>query len=192
MIYGYARISTIKQLIGNSIEDQEVVLRRNGCQEIIIEQYTGKTTDRPKLNELVGRLVDGDTLVVTKLDRLARTAIEGNELIQKLIDKGVTVVIDNMGTVSNKPMDKLMVTVLLAFAEFERNMIIERTQAGKAVAKTKEGFKDGRPKAYNDHQIEHAMKLIDKGNSYRLVAEMTKISEATLYRARRTYRKAGE
>lgn len=187
MIYGYARISTVKQLVGNSIEDQEIILKKNGCQEIVVEQFTGKTTDRPKLNELMVKLVDGDTLVVTKLDRLARTASEGNELIQTLIDRGVTVTIDNMGTVSNKPMDRLMVTVLLAFAEFERSMIVERTQAGKAIAKTKDGFKDGRPKAFNEHQIDHAMRLIDDGNSYKKVAEMTKISEATLYRARREW-----
>lgn len=184
MIYGYARISTVKQIAGNSLEDQENILRNKGCQEIIVEQYTGKTTDRPKLNELVDRLKDGDTLVVTKLDRLARTAMEGNELIKKLIDKGVTVVIENMGTISNKPMDKLMVNVLLAFAEFERSMIIERTQAGKEIAKTKDGFKDGRPKKYNEHRIKNALELLGE-NSYKEVEKLTGISKSTLIRAKR-------
>jgi DNA invertase Pin-like site-specific DNA recombinase len=187
MIYGYARISTFKQVAGNGLEDQENVLRSRGCDKIVIEQFTGKTTDRPKFNELLSYLTSGDTLMVTKLDRLARSASEGNAVIQSLISKGIIVVIDNMGTISNKPMDKLMVTMMLAFAEFERTLIIERTQAGKAIAKTKAGYKDGRPKSFNDHQIAHAMRLVDDGNSYRKVSEMTKISEATLYRARRTW-----
>ena len=185
MIYGYARVSTTKQLAGNSLEDQEAILKKNGCQQIIVEQYSGKTTDRPKLNELIQKLTDGDTLVVTKLDRLARTATEGNDLIQSLINRGITVTIDNMGTVSNKPMDKLMVTVLLAFAEFERSMIIERTQAGKEIARTKAGFKDGRPNKYTQCQLDHAMKLLEEGNSYTQVERMTTISKSTLIRYKR-------
>lgn len=98
---------------------------------MICEQYTGKTTDRPELNKLLTKLIAGDTLVVTKLDRLARTAQEGHNLIQDLIKRDITIIIDNMGTVSNKPLDALMVNILLAFAQFERSMIIERTQSGK-------------------------------------------------------------
>ena len=68
MIYGYARVSTVRQVRGNSLEEQESILKVKGCQEIVVEQYTGKTTERPKLQELVKRLGSGDTLVVTKLD----------------------------------------------------------------------------------------------------------------------------
>ena len=185
MIYGYARVSTVKQIRGNSLEEQEAILRGKGCcQEIVVEQYTGKTTDRPKLQELVSRLHSGDTLMVTKLDRLARTVQEGSELIQSLIAKDITVVIDNMGTISNKPMDKLMLNILLAFAEFERDMIIERTQAGKAVARTKDGFKDGRPKKYTEYQLKNAMELL-KANSYTEVERLTGISKSTLIRGKR-------
>lgn len=185
MIYGYVRVSTVKQVSGNSIEEQEGILQsKYNCNEIVSEQFTGKTTDRPKLNELIAKLVTGDTLVVTKLDRLARTAIEGNELIHKLIGKGVTVTIDNLGTVSNKPMDKLMVDVLLAFAEFERAMIVERTQAGKAIAKTKPDFRDGRPRKYTDYQINNALGLLG-AHSYAEVDKMTGISKSTLIRERR-------
>ncbi|MBP2632060.1 MAG: recombinase family protein [Firmicutes bacterium] len=77
-----------------------------------------------------------------------------------------------------------MVTVLLAFAEFERSMIIERTQAGKAIAKTKEGFKDGRPAKYNEHQLKYAMKLLED-HSYTEVERMTTISKSTLIRYKR-------
>lgn len=89
-----------------------------------------------------------------------------------------------MGTISNKPMDKLMLNVLLAFAEFERDMIIERTQAGKAVARTKEDFRDGRPKKYSKVQIEHALELLNN-HSFTQVEQLTGISKSTLIRAKR-------
>lgn len=185
MIYGYARVSTVKQVTGNSLEEQEAILKSQGCDKIVVEQFTGKTTSRPKLDELIDTLQAGDSLIVTKLDRLARTVMQGKELIERLIAKDVTVIIDNMGTISNKPMDKLMLTVLFAFAEFERDMIIERTQAGKEIARTKDGFKDGRPKVYNKHQLNHAIDLLENGNSYTKVVEMTGISKSTLIREKR-------
>lgn len=184
-IYGYARVSTVRQISGNSLEDQENILLSKGCIEIVVEQFTGKTTDRPKLQELVLRLQSGDTLVVTKLDRLARTVQEGSKLIQELVNRDVTVNILNMGTISSKPMDRLMLNILLSFAEFERDMIIERTQAGKAIARTKEGFKDGRPPKYTKYQLEAAMTLLDDGNSYTKVESMTTISKSTLIRYKR-------
>lgn len=183
--YGYARVSTVRQISGNSLEEQETFLRDKGCAEIVVEQFTGKTTERPKLQELVSRLQSGDTLIVTKLDRFARTVQEGSKLIQELISRDVTVIIGNMGTISSKPMDRLMLNILLSFAEFERDMIIERTQAGKAVAKTKEGFRDGRPPKYTKHQLDHAMVLLESGNSYTQVEQMTNISKSTLIRHKR-------
>lgn len=182
--YGYARVSTVKQVNGNSLDDQEQLLSGNGCHEIIIEQYTGKTTDRPKLNDLIERLQPGDTLMVTKLDRLARTVREGSNLIQQLIAKDIAVTILNMGTISNKPMDRLMLNVMLAFAEFERDIIAERTQSGKAIARTKEGFKDGRPKKYNKVQMDHALQLLGQ-YSFTQVEQLTGISKSTLIRAKR-------
>ncbi|MBZ9635602.1 recombinase family protein [Clostridium sp. FP1] len=184
MIYGYARISTWKQIQGNSLEDQVSMLNKNGCTKIIQEQFTGKTTDRPLFNKLVDKLNDNDSLMVCKLDRLARSTTEGLQIVQTLVDKGVKLVILNMGTFDNTPSGRLSLTMFLAFAQFERDMIIERTQAGKEVAKTKAGFKDGRPKLYTDVQLNMALDLL-KENSYKQVATMTKISEATLVRAMR-------
>lgn len=184
MIYGYARVSTIKQVAGNSLEDQMEKLKEAGCQKIVEEQFTGSTTERPKLDKLISLMKDGDTLVVAKLDRLARSVREGSQLIQELIDKGITVTIINMGTISNKPMDRLMVNILLAFAEFERNMIIERTQAGKEIAKTKDGYTEGRPKKYTEYQIQNAMGLLND-NSYTEVEKLTGISKSTLIRQKR-------
>nr|HBL07128.1 resolvase [Clostridium sp.] len=127
----------------------------------------------------------GDTLVVTKLDRFCRTTKEGLQYIDKLMGKGVKIHILNMGLIEDTPMGRLIVTNLLAFAEFERAMIIERTQSGKAIAKTKPGFKEGRPKKHSPKQIDHAldMLIINGGNSsYAEVAEITGISKSTLIR----------
>lgn len=108
MILGYCRVSTRGQLDGNSLEQQT--------------------------NE---ELQNGNLLVVAKLDRFARTVVEGIETIRKLMGKGVRIHILNMGLIENTAMGNLIVTNLLAFGEFERAMIIERTQSGKAIAKTK-------------------------------------------------------
>jgi DNA invertase Pin-like site-specific DNA recombinase len=181
MIYGYARISTKKQIKGNSLEEQQDLLTKSGCSEVVVEQYTGKTTDRPLFTSLVDKLKEGDALIVTKLDRLARSTQEGLSIVQTLVDKGVKLVILNMGTFDNTPTGRLTLTVFLAFAQFERDMIIERTHAGKEIAKTKAGFRDGRPPKYTQAQMDMALDLLKK-HSYTQVAEMTQISKATLAR----------
>lgn len=151
MIYGYARVSTIKQdRHGNSLADQTQKLREAGCQEIYHDSYTGTKLDRPEFTKLLNVLQPGDTLVVTKLDRFARKAAEGALTVQNLISRGVNVNILNMGRADNTPMGKLMVQIMLAFAEFERDMIVERTQTGKTVAREKGKRVDGRPAATLD------------------------------------------
>lgn len=148
MIYGYARVSTLKQgKEGNSLVDQEATLRAAGCQEIYHDSYTGTKLDRPQFTKLLNKLQAGDTLVVTKLDRFARKAAEGALTVQGLINRGVIVNILNMGRADNTPMGKLMVSIMFAFAEFERDMIVERTQTGKAVARESGKRVDGRPAA---------------------------------------------
>ncbi|MFR1823028.1 MAG: recombinase family protein [Clostridium saudiense] len=181
MIYGYARVSTAGQKDGNSLEAQERALREEGAIEIYKESFTGTKKDRPILNELLTKLKAGDTLVVTKLDRMARSAIAGAEIVQELLDRGVKVDILNMGRLDNTPASKLVRQIFFAFAEFERDMIVERTQEGKAIAKTKEGYKEGRPQKYSKIQLDHAMEL-RKEYSIKKVSEMTGISEATIKR----------
>ena len=136
MRYGYARVSSIGQeKNGNSLEAQENALKERGCEVIFKESYTGMTTDRPQFSALLNKLEKGDTLVVTKLDRFSRTAADGAKLVQELHNRGVIIDIINMGRVDNTPMGKLMVTMLLAFAEFEHDQIIERLNTGKEIAK---------------------------------------------------------
>jgi DNA invertase Pin-like site-specific DNA recombinase len=145
MIYGYARVSSIGQAKdGNSLEAQEKALREKGCEKIYSEAFTGTTTHRPEFSKMIDILQEGDTLVVTKLDRFSRTADEGARLVKELHCKGVIIDILNMGRVDNTPMGKLMVTMLLAFAEFEHDNIIERLNTGKAIAKSHGKKTDGR------------------------------------------------
>lgn len=145
---GYARVSTSGQAAnGNSLEDQCCKLRDAGCDEIVDEAYTGTKMDRPKFTKLVEELESGDTLVVCKLDRFARTASEGSELVKSLLSRGINVHILNMGLIENTPTGRLILNVLLSFAEFERDMIVERTSEGKAIKRaTDPDFKEGRPR----------------------------------------------
>lgn len=147
--YGYARVSTSGQATnGNSLEDQSRKLNDAGCDEIVTEAYTGTKMDRPKFTKLVDELQPGDTLVVCKLDRFARTASEGSELVKELMTRGINVHILNMGLIENTPTGRLILNVLLSFAEFERDMIVERTSEGKAIKRaTDPDYKEGR-KAY--------------------------------------------
>lgn len=145
---GYGRVSTKgQQRDGNSLCDQKKKLLDAGCaeQDIVLETYTGTTMERPKLEAILDELKSGDELIVCKLDRFARTAAEGSLIVRDLVNRGVVVNILNMGRADNTPMGKLMVTVLLAFAEYERDMIVERLNDGKAEAKAKNpGYKEGR------------------------------------------------
>lgn len=146
MVYGYARVSTRGQdRYGNSLQDQMSKLRDAGCEIIFHDSFTGTKIERPEFSKLLNLLGDGDTLVVTKLDRFARTAADGAKTVQELVNRGVEVNVLNMGRADNTPMGKLMVTIMFAFAEFERDMIVERTTTGKAVAKANDPlWREGR------------------------------------------------
>lgn len=185
MIIGYARVSTKGQARdGNSLEYQKEQLISAGAEKIYIDTYTGKVSDRPELDKLMKKLQKGDTIVVTKLDRVARSVVAGSELIDELSNIGVKVNILNMGIIDDTPTGKLLRNVMLSFAEFERDLIIQRTQEGKEIAKRKPGYREGRPKKYSPKQLEHAMDLL-KENSYSQVSEMTGISVSTLTRAKK-------
>lgn len=180
--YGYARVSTKGQAKdGNSLEAQCAALENAGATIIFKDAFSGKNTKRPELDKLVKLLQEGDELIVCKLDRIARSVAQGIELIEMLLQRGVTVHILNMGILDNTPTGRLIRAVFLAFAEFERELIVERTQEGKSIARQKEGYREGRPKKFNRAQIRHAIRLLDQ-YSYNQVAEMTGISKSTLIR----------
>ena len=185
MIYGYTRVSTKTQLEGSGLKAQtKEILEKYEGAKILEEQFTGTKTDRPVLNKIMEELKEGDTLVVTKLDRLARNTVEGIQIIESLFAKGVAVHVLNVGLLENTTMGKFFLTTLLAVAEMERNIIIERTQAGKEVAKQDPNFKEGRPKKFSKKQISHALELLET-HSYKQVEEKTGISKSTLIRAKK-------
>lgn len=180
MKYGYARVSTVHQDLGSQLQ----ALEKEGCDKIYSEKFTGTKADRPKFKELLSLLEEGDTLVITKLDRFARSTVDAIQTVKGLFDKGVKVHILNMGLVENTPTGKLVFNVMSAFAEFERDMIVERTQEGKAIAKQREDFREGRPNKFTKKQVEHALKLLET-HSYKEVEETTGISKSTLIRAKK-------
>lgn len=177
-VYGYARVSTAAQ----ELEAQIQTLEKNGAMIIYKEKFTGTKTDRPELNKLLKVLQDGDTLMVTKLDRIARSATQGSELVKELIAKGIKVHILNMGLLDNTPASKLIRNIFFAFAEFERDMIVERTQEGKAIARQSPDYREGRKPKYTKKQLDHALGMLES-HSYTQVVELTGISKSTLIRA---------
>lgn len=184
MIRGYSRVSTNRQAKdGNSLEAQREMLLENGAEKIFEEQFTGTKKDRPELNKLLEEIEPGDTLIVCKLDRIARSVSQGMELIQGLLDMGVKVHVLNMGLLDDTSTGKLITSIMFAFAEFERNMIVERTSEGKAIARLSPDFRDGRPKKFKRPQIQHALQLLEM-HTYREVSEITGISVSTLKRAK--------
>jgi len=184
MIYGYARVSTYGQAQGgNSLEAQEATLRNHGAEVIFSDSCTGKKIERPQLDALLALLKKGDTLIATKLDRVARSLRQGVSLVDSLIEKGIKVHILDIGILDNTAASQLIRNIFFSFAEFERNLIIERCREGKAIAKQRPDFREGRPRKFTDEQLLHALTLLDKF-SYKEVSEMTKISRSTIQRAK--------
>ncbi|WP_127505931.1 recombinase family protein [Paenibacillus humicus] len=188
--YGYARVSTVGQSRhGNSLEHQVNQLLAEGVAQsfIFVDNFTGSKMDRPQFTKLLQILKAGDTLVVTKLDRFARSTVEGEKIVKNLIERGVRIHILNMGILDNTPTSILIRTIFFAFAEFERNMIIERTAEGKAIAKQKVGFREGRPPKFTKRQLDYAINMLQT-HSMKEVVNITRISESTLKRELRRRR----
>lgn len=190
MIYGYGRVSTNKQ----ELDIQIKALKEAGATKIYKEKISGAKTDRKELNKLLEEIKAGDTLVVTKADRIARSLSQLEKIVTELTNRGVAVHIINMGmftaeTMEN-PMTKLLFNVLGAFAEFERSMILERTQEGIKDAREK-GVKFGRKS--KTHKIEGALldaiEKVEKGEiSQPEGAEYSKCSVATFKRRLKEHR----
>lgn len=187
MVYGYARVSTkIQAKDENSLEAQIKMLEENGAAKIFKDSITGTKMQGPEFDELLKVISQGDTLIVCKLDRIARSLSQGSELINELIDKGIKVNILNIGVMDNTPSSKLTRNIFFAFAEYERDMIVERTSEGREIAKQKVGYQEGRPKKFSKNQIDLAVNLLSN-HSYKQVSQMTGISKSTLQREKRKY-----
>lgn len=182
MIYGYARVSTHAQAKdGNSLQAQSEMLKQNGAEEIYADAYTGTLKSRPEFDKLMEKMRAGDTLVITKFDRIARNLKQGLEISDQLNNRGIKVDVLNMGMIDDSAMGRLIRNIMLAIAEWERDMIIQRTLEGKQIAKRKPGYHEGRPRKCNETQTNHILELLE-ANSFTQVAKMTGISRRTVAR----------
>ncbi len=186
-LYGYARVSTA----GQDLDGQIQTLKDKGClsENIFQEKFTGTTTKRPEFDKLLKTLKAGDTLMIVKLDRFARNAKEALTIADNLRQRGIILDSLDIGRVDNTPQGKLIFNIFSAFADFERDLIVARTQEGKKYAKaTNPNFREGRP-GYSEKRIKLAWNMhVEDHKSYRQIAEETGISVSTLVRKFRQYR----
>jgi DNA invertase Pin-like site-specific DNA recombinase len=175
---GYGRVSTQEQ----NLDLQEKALRDAGCHVIYKDEgVSGALKERPALNEALESVSEGDTLVVWKLDRLARSASHLLEVCDDLKSRGVGFQSLTESIDTTTPMGKFYFTILSGLAEFERDLIIERTKAGIQAAKAR-GQHCGRPRKLNLNQLRHAKELLDEGRSRNEVARLFGVDPSTLYR----------
>jgi len=178
MKIGYSRISTSDQ----RLDLQTDALNKEGCDQIFSDTASGATTDRPGLEEALSYLRKGDTLVVWKLDRLGRSLKHLIEVVNQLNDRGVYFKSIQESIDTSTSGGKLIFHVFGALAEFERDIIRERTMAGLKAARAR-GRKGGRPKLMDAKMIAMAKTLMaDHSNSVKDVCDTLGVSRTTLYR----------
>ncbi|WML79169.1 recombinase family protein [Streptomyces sp. VNUA74] len=184
MKVGYGRVSTHEQ----HPEAQEDALRVAGCDEVYIDRASGKLASRPELDKALLRLREGDSLVITKLDRLGRSLKNLIELSERLKDEGVALVVLDQGIDTSTPIGRMFYQILGAVAEFERELIVERTKDGLQAARAR-GRVGGRKKALRPRQVDLARSMYDeKGEdgkrryTVQEIADELGVSRPTVYR----------
>lgn len=179
MIVGYARTSTLVQTAG--LEAQERDLAAAGCEKMFVEQVSSvDVTAREKLTEALEYVRDGDTLVVTKLDRLARSVAHLLEILDTLTTKGASLRILSMGIDTSTATGKLMLTLLGGVAEFEREIMLERQREGIAKAKAQGKYKGRAPTA--QAKAQEVLQLHLEGIGGTEIAQRVGIGRSSVYR----------
>lgn len=176
MKYGYARVSTDDQ----KADLQIAALKKAGCGHVFTETASGSSAKRPEWKRCLESLRAGDTLVVWKLDRLGRSLSHLVAVLSELRQRKVAFLSLTEAIDTESAGGRLMGHVLGALAEFERSLIVERTQAGLKAAKRR-GQKLGRKPSLSDEQRRHARALLAKGESPAAVARLLNVCRATLY-----------
>src|SRR6516162_287187 len=177
-LYGYARVST---------RDQDLALQLNeltaaGCAKVFKEKASGARSDRPELAKVIGRLEPGDVLVVTRLDRLARSTRDLLNVLDELAKRGAGFKsLKDTWADTTTPHGKLMLTVLGGLAEFERELIRARTGEGRARAKDR-GVRFGRPSALTAHQRQEALQRLAAGETQADIARSYNVDATTIGR----------
>lgn len=177
MIIGYARVSTQDQCLDRQID----AIKKAGAERLYTEKITGTKASRPELDKVKEIVRDGDTLVIESLSRLGRSTKDLLSLLDDFQGKGVQVISLKENIDTSTPTGKLLITVLVAISQFERDVIVQRTNEGLQAARAR-GRKGGRPKA-NPKAVDKAIKLYrSQTHSIREIVTLTGISQATLYR----------
>lgn len=177
MLIGYARTSTLDQEAG--LEAQERDLKRLGCDRVFSEQVSS-VGPRAQLDAALAFAREGDTLVVTKLDRLARSVVHMGEIVAKLTAKGVALRIEAMGVDTSTPTGKLMLNVLASVAQFEREMMLERQREGIAKAKGEGKYQGRKPTARA--KADEVKALAVAGLSMSQIADKLGIGKGSVHR----------
>ncbi|SHU56072.1 resolvase [Mycobacteroides abscessus subsp. abscessus] len=178
MLIGYARVSTVEQSVGLQLD----ALHAAGVERIFTDEgISGSVSSRPELDKCLVHLRSGDTLVVWRLDRLARSLKNLLELVESLSQRGIHLRSLTESIDTSSASGRLVLSVFGALAEFERSLIIERTQAGLMAARLR-GAKIGRPAAMSAGQVEQAKTLVGAGHRVSEVARSLGVGRSTLYR----------
>lgn len=178
MKIGYARVSTQEQELNRQLD----MLINYGVEKIYKEKITGTKKDRPELNRMKDALRKGDTVVIESLSRLGRSTKDLLSIIEEWEEQGIKVVSLKEQIDTNTPTGKLLLTVLSAISQFERDITVQRTNEGLKAARAR-GRKGGRPKT-DTKAVEKAIKLYEaQTHSIKEITELCGISQATLYRA---------
>jgi len=177
MLIGYARTSTVEQVAG--FDAQVSALTAEGCERVFQEQVSS-VADRKELEDAIGFARSGDVFVVTKLDRLARNTQHLLEIVQRLESKGVSLKVLNLGLDTSTPTGKLMLTMLGAVGQFEREIMLERQKEGVAKAKAEGKYKGRKPTA--QAKKEEVLALVAQGLTKDAVADKLGIGVASVYR----------
>jgi len=179
MLIGYARVSTDDQ----DLSLQRTTLREAGCRRLYEEKLSGARRDRPELARLLDQLREGDVLVVSRLDRLARSTRDLLEMAELLKEAGAGLrSLAEPWADTTSAAGRMVLTVFAGIAEFERALIHQRTSAGREAAKRR-GVRFGRPPVLSAEQVLLARRLVGEGTSVRVAARMLGCHHATLYRA---------
>lgn len=176
-LVGYARVSTMEQNLDRQLD----LLRANGVKKIYTEKMTGTKRDRPELSRMLDHLDEGDTVVIESLSRLGRSTKDLIELVELFHKKGVQLVSLKESIDTSTSTGKLLFTIMSALAQFERDVIADRTREGLNAARAR-GHHGGRPKI-DSRKLHQAMKLYQAGqHTVKEIEELTGVKKATLYR----------
>ena len=177
-LFGYARVSTRDQ----DLAAQDAELMAAGCAKVFKEKASGAKTDRPELAKVIGRLEPGDVLLVTRLDRLARSTRDLLNVIAAISERGAGFrSLKDAWADTTTPHGRLMLTVLGGLAEFERELIRSRTGEGRARAKER-GVRFGRPRKMTPHQRQEALQRLAAGETMADVARTYNVDATTIGR----------